>query len=35
MDSTNSDTFLGGDDFDQEIINWIADEFRREQASAC
>ncbi len=31
MDSTNGDTFLGGDDFDQEIINWIADEFRREQ----
>ena len=31
VDSTNGDTFLGGDDFDQEIINWIADEFRREQ----
>jgi molecular chaperone DnaK len=29
--STNGDTFLGGDDFDQRIINWIADEFRREQ----
>jgi molecular chaperone DnaK len=29
--STNGDTFLGGDDFDQYIINWVADEFRREQ----
>jgi molecular chaperone DnaK len=27
--STNGDTFLGGDDFDQRIINWIADEFKR------
>src|SRR5438270_6449851 len=29
--STNGDTFLGGDDFDQRIINWIVDEFRKEQ----
>ncbi len=29
--STNGDTFLGGDDFDQRIINWIADEFKQEQ----
>jgi len=29
--STNGDTFLGGDDFDQMIITWIAEEFRREQ----
>jgi molecular chaperone DnaK len=29
--STNGDTFLGGDDFDQRIMNWIADEFKREQ----
>ncbi len=28
--STNGDTFLGGDDFDQRVINWIADEFKRE-----
>jgi molecular chaperone DnaK len=28
--STNGDTFLGGDDFDQVIINWVADEFRKE-----
>ena len=28
--STNGDTYLGGDDFDQRIINWVADEFRRE-----
>jgi molecular chaperone DnaK len=29
--STNGDTFLGGDDFDQRIINWAADEFKKEQ----
>ncbi|MBN2305286.1 MAG: molecular chaperone DnaK [Anaerolineae bacterium] len=29
--STNGDTFLGGDDFDERIIDWIADEFKREQ----
>jgi molecular chaperone DnaK len=29
--STNGDTFLGGDDFDQRIINWICDEYKREQ----
>ncbi len=29
--STNGDTHLGGDDFDQRIINWLADEFKREQ----
>ncbi len=28
--STNGDTFLGGDDFDQRIINWLAEEFRKE-----
>jgi molecular chaperone DnaK len=28
--STNGDTYLGGDDFDQLIINWIADEFKKE-----
>src|SRR5207247_1389304 len=28
--STNGDTHLGGDDYDQRIINWLADEFRRE-----
>jgi molecular chaperone DnaK len=28
--STNGDTFLGGDDFDMRIIDWIADEFKRE-----
>jgi len=31
VNSTNGDTFLGGDDFDQIVINWIADEFRKEQ----
>ncbi|NLW94016.1 MAG: molecular chaperone DnaK [Chlamydiae bacterium] len=29
--STNGDTHLGGDDFDQRIVDWIADEFKREQ----
>ncbi len=29
--STNGDTFLGGDDFDQRIINWVCDEFKKDQ----
>ncbi|MFA6822308.1 MAG: molecular chaperone DnaK [Geobacter sp.] len=29
--STNGDTFLGGEDFDQKIIDWIADEFKKDQ----
>jgi molecular chaperone DnaK len=29
--ATNGDTHLGGDDFDQRIIDWLADEFRRDQ----
>ena len=29
--STNGDTHLGGDDFDQEIINWLADEFQKDE----
>jgi len=29
--ATNGDTFLGGDDFDQRIIDWAVDEFRRDQ----
>jgi len=29
--STNGDTFLGGEDFDQHIIDWLAAEFKREQ----
>ncbi len=29
--STNGDTHLGGDDFDQRIINWLADEFQKEE----
>ena len=28
--ATNGDTHLGGDDFDQRVIDWIADEFRKE-----
>ena len=30
--STNGDTHLGGDDFDQKIIDWLADEFKAENS---
>ncbi len=29
--STNGDTHLGGDDFDQRVIDWLADEFNKSQ----
>ena len=29
--STNGDTHLGGDDFDQKIIHWILDEFKKQE----
>ncbi len=29
--STNGDTHLGGDDWDERIVNWMADEFKKEQ----
>jgi molecular chaperone DnaK len=29
--ATHGDTKLGGDDFDEEIINWMAEEFKKEQ----
>ena len=29
--ATNGDTHLGGDDWDQRILNWIADEFKKDQ----
>jgi molecular chaperone DnaK len=29
--ATNGNNMLGGDDFDQRIINWLADEFKKEQ----
>jgi len=29
--STNGDTHLGGDDFDQTIMDWVCDEYKREQ----
>ncbi len=29
--STNGDTYLGGDNFDEAIIDWLADEFKKEQ----
>jgi molecular chaperone DnaK len=30
--STNGDTFLGGEDFDERIIDFLADEFKKEQS---
>ena len=30
--STDGDTHLGGDDFDQVIIDWLADEFKKDEA---
>ncbi|NMB55152.1 MAG: molecular chaperone DnaK [Leptolinea sp.] len=29
--STNGDTHLGGDDWDERIVNWLADEFKKDQ----
>jgi molecular chaperone DnaK len=29
--ATNGDTHLGGDDFDQRVIDWLVDEFKKEQ----
>jgi molecular chaperone DnaK len=29
--STNGDTHLGGDDFDQRVIDWLVDEFKKDQ----
>jgi molecular chaperone DnaK len=29
--ATSGDTFLGGDDWDQRIVDWVAEEFRKEQ----
>lgn len=29
--STNGDTHLGGDDFDEKIINWLVEDFKKEQ----
>jgi molecular chaperone DnaK len=29
--STNGDTHLGGDDYDQRVVKWITDEFRKDQ----
>jgi molecular chaperone DnaK len=29
--STNGDTHLGGDDWDEKIVNWVADEFKKDQ----
>ena len=29
--STNGDTFLGGEDFDMRLVDWLADEFKKDQ----
>ena len=29
--ATNGDTFLGGEDFDKRIVDWLADEFQKDQ----
>jgi len=29
--STNGDTHLGGDDYDQKVVNWLIEEFRKDQ----
>ena len=29
--STNGDTHLGGDDFDERVVNWLADEFKKNE----
>jgi molecular chaperone DnaK len=29
--ATNGDTHLGGDDFDQRVIDWLVEEFRKDQ----
>jgi molecular chaperone DnaK len=29
--ATNGDTHLGGDDYDQRVVNWLIDEFRKDQ----
>jgi molecular chaperone DnaK len=29
--ATSGDTFLGGDDWDQRIVDWVADEFKKDQ----
>jgi molecular chaperone DnaK len=33
--ATNGDTFLGGEDFDQKIIDYLADEFKRIRELTC
>ncbi|TAJ07039.1 MAG: molecular chaperone DnaK [Nitrospirae bacterium] len=29
--STNGDTYLGGDDFDQRVMDWLVDEFKKQE----
>ncbi|MGQ2904785.1 MAG: molecular chaperone DnaK [Neoaquamicrobium sediminum] len=29
--ATNGDTFLGGEDFDKRVVDWLADEFKKDQ----
>ena len=32
MKATNGDTLLGGEDFDIVLLNWLKEEFKKEQA---
>ena len=34
VQATNGDTHLGGDDFDQKVMDWMVDEFKKENGSA-
>lgn len=33
--ATNGDTFLGGEDFDNRVIEYLVEEFNRTRASTC
>lgn len=33
--ATNGDTHLGGEDFDTRLINYLVDEFKKDQALTC
>ena len=33
--STNGDTFLGGEDFDLRLIDYLADEFKKQHGMIC
>ena len=33
--ATNGDTHLGGDDLDQRLVDWLIDEFKKDEGSTC